>query len=266
MTKEAAHMPMRSTIRTILVVCVLILLAVQPGCRRSLAVLYFTDSDNDFAGEALDRMGFAYTRTYSLTDFAGAFVADAWDIVIVDNRHPVIPEGMFEAVATLMYYYHSAGGKILLSTCYLDNDEFEAYWATFGYQHQYSSPFPINVFRLESAGDLWTDPNDVPDLDLTGVTDTYGNAANAFKGSAVMSGSKVATFNEAVPGDPNSGAVFKANSGRTILNAFFLDDAVVGGVPIDSDDDNIPDAVEWYMNELAALEKVPGAKVKPAPP
>lgn len=258
-------MRMRTVVVIILAVGLILSLTVLPGCRRNLAVLYFTDSDNDFAGKALDRMGFAYTRTYSLTDFAGSFVANAWDIVILDNRHPAIPEDMFMAVATLMFYYQQAGGKILLSTCYLDDDDYEDFWATFGYQHQYSSLFPINVYRIDAAADLWTDPNDVPDLDFTGATDTYGGAVNAFKGCAVMSGSKAATFNEAVPGDPNSGAVFKANSGRTILNAFCLDDAVVGGVPVDSDADGIPDAVEWYMNEIRALEKAPGEKAKPAP-
>ena len=257
-------MSVKSAVRgclAILIVAMIIML--QPGCSKKMAILYFTDSENDFAGEALDRMNFAYTRVYSLTDFALMSQQDEeWDLIIFDNRFPSPIQDFQETVIGMLFYYQQQGGKVILTSSALNDPDFETLWSTFGYQHEYSNLTPISVYKIEPDSEFWTEPNDAPDLNYTGVTDTYGAAPNAFKGSAVLSGIKMASFNGANRADVNAGAIFKANSGRTILNAFFLDDAVVGGIPIDTDADDIPDAVEWYMNELAAIEKVPGEKVK----
>jgi len=256
-------MSVKSAVRgclAILIVAMIIML--QPGCSKKMAILYFTDSDNDFAGEALDRMNYAYTRVYSITDFAIFGQDEEWDLVVFDNRFPSAIEDLQELVISMLFYFQQQGGKVILTSNTLADADLETLWSTFGYQHEYSNLTPISVYRIEPDSEFWTEPNDVPDLNFAAVTDIYGSAANAFKGSAVLSGIKMATFNSSNHADANAGAIFKANSGRTILNAFFLDDAVEGGVPIDSDADEIPDAVEWYMNELAAIEKVPGEKVK----
>jgi len=238
------------------------IIMMQPGCSKRMAILYFTDSDNDFMGEALERMNFAFTRIYSLIDFATIDPSAEWDLIIFDNRFPSLAPGYQELLLTMLFYYQQQGGKVILTTNELDNADFAILLGAFGYEHKATSLTPISVYKIDPDSEFWTEPNDVPDLYFAGVTDTYGTAPNAFKGAAILSGIKMASFNAANRADLNAGAIFKANSGRTILNAFFLDDAVVGGVPIDFDVDGIADAVEWYMNELAAIEKVPGEKVK----
>lgn len=243
------------------------IMLLQPGCAKKMSIIYFTDSINNFPGEAMDRMGYSYVTTYSYLDFGNAFVKEAWDLVVFDNRHlgalPIYTEPIFQA----LLYYITQGGKVLISTPYLQYSDYEIVWANLGYKYVSKSAVPINVYRLNAASELWNEPEEAPDLNFTGATDLFGSEQmNAFKGSAYDSGVKMATFNQSIPGDLNSGAVFVANGGRTILNAFFLDDAVRAGLPIDSDSDGTADAVEWYMNELFALENVPGEKVQPGPP
>ena len=256
-------MSVKSAVRGCLaVIIVAMIIMMQPGCSKRMAILYFTDSDNDFMGEALDRMNYAFTRIYSLLDFATIDQSAEWDLIIFDNRFPSPIPGYQEILLTMLFYYQQQGGKVILTSSELGNDDFAVLLSAFGYEHKATSLTPISVYKIEPDSEFWTEPNDVPDLYFAGVTDTYGTAPNAFKGAAVLSGIKMASFNAANRADLNAGAIFKANSGRTILNAFFLDDAVVGGVPIDFDIDGIPDAVEWYMNELAAIEKVPGEKAK----
>ena len=243
------------------------IMLIQPGCAKKMSIIYFTDSTNNFLGEAMDNMGYKYVTTYSFLDFADAFVNDAWDLVVFDNRHigvlPIYAEPVFQA----LWYYIMQGGKVLISTPYLEESDFEIIWGALGYKYVSSSAAPINVYRLNAASEFWNEPEEAPDMNFTGATDLFGSGQmNAFKGSAYDSGVKMATFNQSIPGDLNSGAVFVANGGRTILNAFFLDDAVRAGLPIDNDSDGTADAVEWYMDELFALEQVPGEKVGPTPP
>lgn len=243
------------------------ILLIQTGCTKKLSIIYFTDSTNNFLDEAMDRMGYSYVKTYSFLDFAMAFEQEAWDLVVFDNRHlgvlPIYTEPVFQA----LLFYIMNGGKVLISTPYLEYSDYEIIWAFLGYKFVSTSSVPINVFRINGTSEFWNEPEEAPDMNFAGATDLFGSQAmNAFKGSACDSGIKMATFNQAIPGDLNSGAVFVANGGRTILNAFFLDDAVRAGLPIDSDSDGTADAVEWYMNELFALEQVPGEKVKPGPP
>lgn len=251
---------LKASVRALLAVVLVLFIVMAQGCDKKMLIIYFTDSDNDFAGEALDRMNYAYTRAYSFADFSLKFASGEWDLVVFDNRHPEL-QPIIEAALQEIYIFQMQGGKVLISSCYLGEEDYGIFWADFGYQWKSSSIFPANVYRINPADELWTEPNDVADLNLIGATDAYGNAVNAFKGASILGGTKVATFNGANPTDPNAGAVFKSNSGRTLLNAFYLDDAIIGGVPIDFDDDGIADAVEWYMNELAALERVAGNRV-----
>lgn len=240
---------------------------IQPGCAKKLSIIYFTDSTNNFLGEAMDNMGYSYVTSYSLIDFADKFVKEAWDLVVFDNRHLGVVPAYTEAVFQALLFYVMQGGKALVSTPYLENSDYEALWAFFGYKYVSSSAVPINVYRLNATSGFWNEPAEAPDMNFIGATDLFGSGQmNAFKGSAYDSGYKMATFNQAIPGDLNAGAVFVANGGRTILNAFFLDDAVRAGLPIDSDSDGTADAVEWYMDELFALEQVPVEKVQPGPP
>lgn len=265
---EVDELKTSNVIRIVATIVILsAIMLIQPGCAKKMSIIYFTDSTNNFLGEAMDNMGYSYVTTYSFTDFADAFVNDAWDLVVFDNRHmgviPYLTEPLFQA----LLYYIWEGGKVLISTPYLEYDSLEIAWAALGYKYVSKSAVPINVYRLNAASEFWNEPEEAPDLNFTGATDLFGSEQmNAFKGSAYDSGVKMATFNQSIPGDLNSGAVFVANGGRTILNAFFLDDAVRAGIPIDSDSDEIADAVEWYMDELFALEQVPGEKVQPGPP
>lgn len=255
-------MPVRFAVRGFLAILIVTMIIVMPGCSKKMAILYFTDSENDFAGEALDRMHYAYTRVYSLMDIVLVGKDTEWDLIVFDNRFPSAIQDLQEMLIGMLFYFQQQGGKVILTSSCLDEPDYATMWSTFGYEHEYSNLTPISIYRIEPDSEFWTEPNDAPDLNFAGVTDIYGSAPNAFKGSAVLSGIKMASFNSANKADVNAGAIFKANSGRTILNAFYLDDAVVGGVPIDTDTDGIADAVEWYMNELAAVEKVPGQKVK----
>ncbi|HOA15353.1 MAG TPA: hypothetical protein PKJ05_03375 [Bacillota bacterium] len=234
---------------------------LQTGCKKDMKIILFSDTDNGFIQEALEKMNYAYVPCYTMLDFYYNFIDDAWDLVIFDNRQPSPIPGAEEEILNNVYLYALMGGKVLINSMYLNN--YPAIWAYFGYSYVSSSTVPISVYRINPTGEFWNEPEAAPDMILSGAPDPYGSATNAFKGAAVMSGIKMATFNQSIPGDLNSGAVFKANAGRTILNAFFLDDAVAAGVPIDGDSDGTADAVEWYMNELFSLEQAAGKRVQP---
>jgi hypothetical protein len=258
---------LRKTARAIIIATVLILIVMmQPGCTKKMQILYFTDTDWEFAGEAMDKMHLAYTQFYSIIDFAEAFAAKAWDLVIFENRHLLIYKDAYEATLGLLLDFVQKGARVIISTSYLDEVDYDIVWGLFGYEHDYSGLVPLSVYKIDPTDEIWNDPNVIPDLNYASATDLYGAAINAFKGKAVGSGVKIATFNSGNPNDANSGAVFSANGGRTLLNAFYLDDAAIGDVPIDSDADGIADAVEWYMNEITYLQNQGGITVQPGFP
>lgn len=94
---------------------------------------------------------------------------------------------------------------------------------------------------------IFTVPNQVPDL--TALTDHFGYGVNFFPGNALSNAEAVGGI---TPGPaPDSATIFVNNTGRTVLNAFLLMDAVNDdGTANDVDADGTPDAQELWQNEI----------------
>lgn len=246
-----------------LMAAVLLLSAVMlgPGCAKRMAILYFDDTYHNFAGQALEELHFAYTHVTTTYDFSNAFTSQAWDLVIVDSRTMTFPG---DVGLTLIEDFVDKGARAIVSTHLLEG--YDLLWKKFGYDYVSTVDEPIPVWPINGDDPLWTEPNDVASsLPLNQADDPYDEShtePNAYKGKAYGSGIIMAAFNIYTPA--NEGAVFVANSGRTILNAFFLDDADALNVPIDFDHDGMPDAIEWYMNEIIFVRDAGGASVKPS--
>ncbi len=94
------------------------------------------------------------------------------------------------------------------------------------------------------------------------ATTEYGT--HGFPGSETGDGDILAVFDTDNP--TTTGALFIANNGRTIFNAFLLDDGIEGGLPMDRDGDGMGDSVEYWMNEISFVAAQSGKSVMPILP
>ncbi len=237
-----------------LVSVLMIMVLMQPGCAKRMAILYLDDTFHNFAGEALDRLHFAYTRVVTGSDFTDAIHSQAWDLVIVDCFEAVFPS---DHAYGYMQDFVEKGGRLIITTQHLNTHA--SFWAVLGYEYSESVNEPIVVWPIGSADDLWSKPCDMPSsIPFNQADDPTLRVTNAFKGDAVAGGTVRGAFTSANPPGAGEGAIFVANSGRTIVNAFYLDDADNLNVPLDFDHDGTPDAVECYMNEIIYVRDAGG--------
>lgn len=149
----------------------------------------------------------------------------------------------------------------MISTWRLDTGH--ALWEALGYDYTETLTDKTDVLRLLKLDPLWRNPFRAPDLYFADAEDGY-YTTNAQPGSATGTGTQYATFEE---GDPAKGAVFVANAGRTILNAFLLDDGVNSSdEPVDENSNGTPDSEEWWTNEIKYVCSRPGEKIQPVMP
>lgn len=242
-----------------LVSVLLIMVLMQPGCAKRMAILYLDDTFHNFAGAALDRLHFAYTRVVSGTDFTDAIHSQAWDLVIVDCFEAVFPS---DYAYDYMQDFVEKGGRLIITTQHLNTHA--SFWAVLGYDYVSSEDEPKVVWPVDSSDAIWNEPNDMPSsIPFNQADDPVLRTTNVFKGNATGGGTVKAVFTSVNPAPSGEGAIFVANSGRTIVNAFYLDDADNLNVPLDFDYDGIPDAVECYMNEIIYVRDAGGESVLP---
>lgn len=242
-----------------LVLFLLIMVLMQPGCAKRMAILYLDDTFHNFAGEALDRLHFAYYRVASGSDFTDAIHSQAWDLVIVDSFETTFPSNYAYGY---MYDFVEKGGRLIITT--QDLDTLEPFWALLGYEYEESVNSPQVVWTVDSSDSLWDEPNDMPSsIPFNQADDPVLRVTNVFKGDNTPGGTIRGAFTSLNPPGEGEGAIFVANSGRTIVNAFYLDDADNLNVPLDFDHDNVPDAVECYMNEIIYVRDAGGNSVLP---
>ena len=239
------------------ILCFLVL--NMAGCKPK-AVLLYDDSNNHFAAEALDRLNYAYTSTTDWVAFNNAFKSSEWDLVIVDNPTQADVTKLAE---TLLNDYVTKGGRLAICSWMVHWDPENALWGSLGFEHSGPTEFmPRPVYKTPGPDRLWTSPLAIPDLDFTGADDLYGT--NCYPGSAIGDGGIMAVFDKSAP--ETMGALFVANEGRTIFNAFKPDDGAIGGVPIDKDADGLPDSVEWWINEIRYVNASCAKPVMPVGP
>lgn len=246
-----------------IIILVAIMVIAQPACKKFIkpvAVLLFDESINGFAEDALDNLAIAYTKVTDYSVIVSVLESAEWDLIVFDN-----PNRSIGNAYSLLYDYVTRGGRLVISTWTLNNGH--QLWGSLGYTYVETLDSKADVLRLNKLSSLWRDPFATTDLDLEVVADNY-YSTNAQPGSASGSGELFATFET---GNPSKGAVFVANSNRTILNAFLLDDAAIitEGIPsdlLDSNGNGIPDGEEWWTNEIKFVCSNPGQKVQPVMP
>ncbi len=249
---------MKNNVR-ILAIMVAVIILIQPACVRYIkpsAVLLFDESVNGFAEEALENLAIASVKTTNQTDFNDAFSGAEWDLVVFDN-----PNSVTSASYGLLYDYVTKGGRVVISSWQLNNGA--ALWEALGYDYGSNVNIKVDVLRLNKSDPLWRNPFRTTDLYFANAEDNY-YTVNSQPGSATGTGAQFATFEE---GNPAKGAVFVANAGRTILNAFLLDDGVDSlDVPVDSNANGTPDSEEWWTNQIKYVCSRPGEKIQPVMP
>lgn len=239
---------------------VLLIVVIQPACTKFIkptSVLLFDESINGFAEAALNNLSIAYTKVTDYGAIVSVLQSVAWDLIVFDN-----PNQGIENAYTLLYDYVTRGGRLVMSTWKLNTTH--PLWGALGYVYSQSLSNKTDVFRLNKLSSLWKDPYTATDLYFASSEDNY-YGTNAQPGSVTGTGKLFATFEE---GETTAGAVFIANSGRTILNAFLLDDGALmpEGVPIypvDYNTNGTPDSVEWWTNEIKYVCSTPGKKIQP---
>mgnify|MGYP001397705606 CR=1 FL=1 len=118
------------------------------------------------------------------------------------------------------------------------------------------------IYRWVAAHPIFSTPNDVPDF--TALSDAwYG--VDTFPGDPTGTGIALAGTTES--SEPGKATIFIANAGRTIFNAFLLDDAADdANVANDVDADGKADAVEYWENQIVYLLSQAGIRtVRVAP-
>ena len=189
-------------------------------------VLLFQDSNNDYFQSALSALGVKYTAYSSESSFETALGAanPQTTAAIVDCAGDIFA---FAAVSSLV----SAGGEAILS--YWDLGAYASLAAQFGATVASSFETPLPVYDWGGS------------TLFTGATSPLGFAHTSWTINGTLlqptaSGTAVAGFQSAAAG--NEAAVIVANSNRTILDGFLLDDAV-----------SSPQIVQFAENEIQAL-------------
>lgn len=250
---------------TFLLVSVVLL---QPGCTKLMAILYFDNTVFNYAGKALDRLHFSYLKTANNSTFHTALTSQPWDLVIIDS---IADYSLHDLDIPLLEELIDGGARMIITIH--DMDEDASFWAKLGFVYEGPMDYlgdyrPAPVWTIHDAlwEQLWDEPNNVassiPMNQADDGLDVNHTIPNAFKGSVAPGGYMVGKYVSGTP-DPDEGAVFMANDGRTIVNAFLLDYADFNNVPLDFDHDDIPDAIEWYMNEIVFVRDAGGVSVQP---
>lgn len=259
-------------------IMVFAMVALQPGCLGGMDILYFDGTFHDYIGQALNRLHYRYDRYALPADFQDAITSKPWDLVIIENGPGYTLDQLGDEFLEELV---DGGARLILSSH--DLEDYPSLCSKLGFIYggwqEYLFPgnySPVPVFRIEGDewADLWEEPNNLPgnSLPMNMAYDYYDpdhDIPNAFYGTATGTGRMVATYYGAANPPDDTAAIVMANSGRTILNAFYLDDASWWDntkgidVDIDIDADGVPDAVEWYMNEIYFVRKAGGISVQP---
>jgi len=109
------------------------------------------------------------------------------------------------------------------------------------------------VYRWNAAHPLFTTPNHVPDF--TALTDDEW-AINVTPGTALSTATALGGLTESE--EAGQATIFLHNNKRTILTTFLTADAHIDFTPNDIDEDGVPDAVEYWENQIVFLLNQPG--------
>lgn len=250
----------RTAQRLILAFALVLLIALaQSGCVNQMPILVYDDSMTNFAQTALDNLMYSYTMTTGEEEFQEALTSRAWGLVVFDNPNM----GISWNVLSLLEDYAANGGRLVASSWNVGNMPSHGLWAALGYSYT-STYYNLNdVNRLSDIEPILDNPLVAPDLLISSVSDWYGT--NGYPGSAIGDGIMIASFNSSTAAD--QGAVFVANDGRTIFNAFLPSDAYDyfgSDGAIDSNRNGMADAMEWWLDEISYVSAQPGKNVKPS--
>ncbi|MHB0938769.1 MAG: hypothetical protein ACYDCO_09260 [Armatimonadota bacterium] len=211
----------------------------------SILLYYDGELEGNFAQQALDDFGATYTLVESPAELL-AQSGNAYDLLVIDN-----PDQDSEAMLDLLENYVDDGGRMVISTWQSDQFPDHPLWAELGADIGLApNTNVVPQFRWEEDHPVFTFPNRVPDLDA--LTDDFEFGVNYFPGNALSNAEAVGGITPEP--QPNSATIFVNDTGRTVLNAFLLMDAVeiVNGtvIPNDEDNDGEPDARELWQNEI----------------
>ena len=247
--------------RIVLITAIVAFMLVQlSGCKPK-AVLLYDDSNNHFAALALDELAYSYTTVTTIEDFATALLSQKWDLIVADN--PYYGDTSF-GTGAILYDFVTKGGRLVISSWQTTINSSWPLWEELGSDVDgLEYLVPMTIFKLQPAHTIWNEPNALPHLWLEfGDDEEY--TSHGFPGSEIGDGDILAVFDANAP--TTTGALFIANSGRTIYNAFLLDDGIEGGLPMDRDGDGMGDSIEYWMNEISFVAAQSGKSVMPVLP
>lgn len=256
--KEETVMKKASRVIVLLILAALII-SIQAGCTKQAKVLVYDDSYSwmGYVQDALDYLSLSYTLAPSLNEFQSALSSSAWDLVVFNNPY----WGQSAELLDTLEDYAAKGGRLLISSWAPYFHSGHSIWVELGYSHYTTYDSPHDVKRLFADEWILSNPLYVPDLKYsTCPDDSYG--VNAFPGSPVGGGRVIASFDGST--DYNQGAIFWANDGRTILNAFLVDDGYLDttGTYINTNGNKIADSTELWIDEISYVIGRPGKAVK----
>ncbi len=213
-------------------------------------ILLYDDSQHGFAAQALRNLGYAVTTSGNLADFNSYLSTQTWHLVVADN-----PGNSSSGTLSLLKGFVNAGGRLAISTWQTGKYPSDALWATLGSTSGQAPDSDVHpVYKWTSSHQIFTTPNSVPNFTAMKYT---GWDVDAFPGSATGTGTALGGI--ATAAIANNATIFVANGGRTVFNAFLLDDAVDEyDVANDVDADSKADAVEYWENQVVFLLSQPG--------
>ena len=215
-----------------------------------MKTLFYDDSYvAHFAKQALTNLEQSFTEIGEEDDFNTVLTSQAWDLIVIDNPTNFLDD----STLTLLKEFVESGGRLAISTWLSHVFPSHPLWATLGSTSGRAPDGAVHpVYRWASTHPILATPNSVPDF--TEMQNWYG--VDTFPGDATGTGTALAGITTGPAA--NSATLFVANNGRTIFDAFLLDDAVWGGVPNDVDHDGKADAVELWENQIHFLSKTTG--------
>ncbi len=202
--------------------------------------------------------GYTFTETNDFTAFNDAMAAQGWQLIVVDN-----PSSGDTSFLTNIENFVNAGGHLAISTWQSDPFPTHTLWGTLGSTSGAAPGGDVHpIYRWVATHPIFSTPNDVPDF--TALSDVwYG--VDTFPGDPTGTGTALAGTTES--SEPGKATIFIANAGRTIFNAFLLDDAADDtDVANDVDGDGKADAIEYWENQIVYLLSQAGIRtVRVAP-
>lgn len=191
--------------------------------------------------KALENLGATeYDVALNPDEFAG-YLGNSYDLIVIDHSNYGGADVMLDALAG----YVENGGRLVIASWRLY--ESSPLWPLLGYSNVTNGDV-VPIYQWQPSHAVFTFPNAVPNL--TAMTD--GGGTDNFPGNALDNAEAVAGITSVPAVD--SASIFVNDTGRTVLNAFLMCNAISDQlVPNDIDDDGKPDATELWENEIVSV-------------